>query len=109
MEFCTYCASLPIQLFDRSGGKVCTVSHQPNYNSLVESATAGCGFCELLVDAIRRNFLGDVSHLTSKPQSEAFSLRSNIAGQYIDNGSRMMGIVDGRRMPDGFGKFELHG
>ena len=73
---------LPIELFDRSGGSVCKVSHQPSYQSLVASATEGCKLCELLVDAIHSHFSGDVSPLTKEPQAEAFLLRSDIAGQY---------------------------
>jgi hypothetical protein len=97
MGLCNYCLALPIGLFDRSGGSVCKVSHQPSYQSLVESATEGYKLCELLVDAIHRYFLGDVSPLTKEPQTEAFSLRSDIAGQYID----------GRKVPGNFGESEF--
>ncbi|KAE9368337.1 HET-domain-containing protein [Stipitochalara longipes BDJ] len=58
--------------------------------------------CKLLVDAIHRRFWGDVSHVTKEPQTYRFSLRSDPAGQYIDIGSWMVGIVDGRKIPDGF-------
>ena len=80
---------------------------QPSYQSLVASATEGCKLCELLVDAIHSHFLGDVSPLTKEPQTEAFSLRSDIAGQYIDIGSWVVGIVDGRKVPDNFGESEF--
>ena len=60
--------------------------------------------CGLLVDAIRRRFWGDISYVTKEPQTEAFTLRSNPAGQYIDIGTRMVGTVDGRKVPDSFGK-----
>lgn len=103
-----YCASLPIELLNCSGGEVYRVSHHHTYTSLVESATAGSKFCELLLDAIRRNFLGNISPLMRKLQAEAFSLRSDFAGQYFHMGSWVMGVADGRKLPDGFRKFYLH-
>lgn len=108
MELCTYCALLPIKFANRSRREVCKVWHQPTYTTLAESATTRFKFCELLLDSIRRNFLRNVSPLTRKPQAEAFSLRSDFAGQFIDIGSLVMGIVDERKLPDGFRKFYLH-
>jgi hypothetical protein len=74
----------------------------------VESATAGFKFCELLLVAIRRNFLVNAPSFSRNPQAEAFSLRSDFAGQYIDIRNLVMGIVDERKMPDGFRKIYLH-
>lgn len=58
----------------------------------------------LLLDAIYRYFLGDVSSITKEQQKEAFSLRSDTAGQYLEIGRWVVGIMDGRIVPDGFGR-----
>ncbi len=106
MGLCNFCLALPEELFDRSGDKVCKVSHQVSYHSLEASATYGCELCKLLLDAIRRGFWINVSSLKKESPKEAFSLRSDAAGQYFEIGNRNVGMIDGRRVPDGWGAFE---
>ncbi len=71
-----------------------------------ELATGGFKFCEQLLDAVRRNFLGNVSSLTRKPHAEAFSLRSDFAGQNLVHRYQKLDDEPCRRrkMPCGFRK-----
>jgi hypothetical protein len=107
MGLCNYCQNLPVELFDSSGAKACKVTHHSSYHCLEASAVDGRKLREVPLDAIRRELWGDVSSLTKESQKEAFTLRSDTAGQYLEIGSWVVGIIDGRKVPDGWGTFQL--
>ena len=52
MSLCSYCSTIPVNLFSSGRKEQCHHDHQPNYNALRDSATAGCPFCKFMFHAI---------------------------------------------------------
>ncbi|CAG8957190.1 hypothetical protein HYFRA_00009391 [Hymenoscyphus fraxineus] len=52
MALCSYCSTIPMNLFSSGRKEQCHHDHQPSYNALNASALNGCSMCEFLVRAM---------------------------------------------------------
>jgi hypothetical protein len=96
MPLCSFCSSIPLDLFSFQSDKQCTVAHHPSVPVLQASALAGCQFCNLCLHAIQQQIKdGEYDDKTG-----AVTLASTkFDGQRVQIDYRHMGNLRGRILP----------
>ncbi|KAM3088783.1 hypothetical protein ACMFMG_000412 [Clarireedia jacksonii] len=74
MSMCSYCSTIPMNLFSSGRKEQCHHDHQPSYNALEASALLGCPMCKFLLQAISV-YTGPYAH---KPFNQKASWKEDI-------------------------------
>ncbi|KAH8585653.1 heterokaryon incompatibility protein-domain-containing protein [Bisporella sp. PMI_857] len=107
MSLCSYCSTIPMNLFSSGRKEQCHHDHQPSYNALEASALSGCSICKFLLQAISA-YTGPYAHkpLNQKPSWKEdvpvtlYSTKFN--RQTVSFAGREAGTFRGGWIPDGW-------